>query len=388
MLRLLVGYGSFMLGNAMMPVAVSFALLDSGRSAGQLGEVLAAYGLAAALSLLAGGMAADRVGRRKVMAAGNLAGAAGQVILAVLVLEGRAAIWAYLALMAVNGCGQALYGPAMAGLIPELAGRADLQRANARIGLVSSGGAIAGPALAGAAAATIGPGWAILAGGLGCVVSAVSLTGLPAGGPAAPREPLLRQLRTGWQIFLGLDWLWPVSVYDALGSVLIYAPYTVLGAVVARVSLGGAGAWGAILAGEGAGAVLGGLLSLRIRPRRPLIAAMAGRIALLAPLLLLILRAPVPVIVTGGCLAGAGFELAGTLWGTTMQRLVPAERLSEVIALDWVCVLALAPAGYALTGLLAAGLGVTGTLWLASCTLAVLTSMVACLPAIRAVRAS
>jgi MFS family permease len=385
--KLLVGYGASMLGNAMAPVALSFALLDAGRSAGQLGWVLAVYALAAAVSLPVGGVAADRLGRRKTMIVGDLLGAASQLTLAPLLLRGDAELWMYLALMAINGCGQALYGPAMAGLIPEIAGGAGLQQANALIGVVTSAGSIAGPAIAGAAAATVGPGWAILANGLSYVVSAACLARLGGLGTATTGESLLRQLRTGWQVFRELDWLWPVSAYDAVGSLLIFAPYAVLGAVVAKASLGGAGAWGAILAGEGAGAVLGSLVCLWVKPVRPLVAAMIGRIALLAPLLLLILRAPVPIIVAGGCLAGAGFEFFQTLWGTTVQRLVPAGSLSRVTAFDWVCVMALAPAGYGLVGMLAAVLGVNGTLWLAASAVAVLSVTVACLPAIRAVRA-
>jgi MFS family permease len=384
--KLLVGYGTSMLGNAMAPIAISFALLDAGRSAGQVGEVLAGYGLAAALSLLAGGVAADALGRRKMMVLGDLLGAASQLTLAPLLLGSHAALWACLALMAVTGCGQALHGPALAGLIPEVAGGAGLQQANALLGLVASAGSIAGPAIAGAAAATIGPGWAILANGVSYLVSAACLVRMAGLGTAVASESLLRQLSTGWRVFRGLDWLWPISIYDAVGSLLIFAPYTVLGAVVARTSLGGAGAWGAILAGEGAGAVAGGFIGLWIRPGRPLVAALIGRIALLAPLILLILRAPVPVIVAGGCLAGAGFELSQTFWSSTVQRLVPAESLSRVSAFDWVCVMALAPAGYALVGLFAAGLGVNGTLWLAALALAVLSLAAASLPAIRAVR--
>lgn len=348
--KLLIGYGTSMLGNAMVPIALSFALLDVGRSAGQVGEVLAAYGLAAALSLLAGGMAADVLGRRKMMVLGDLLGAVSQLALAALVLGRHPALWAYLALMAMTGCGQALFGPAMAGLIPELVCGAGLQQANALVGLVASAGSIAGPAIAGAAAATVGPGWAILANGVSYLVSAACLAAMPGLGSAVTGESLLRQLGAGWRVFRRLDWLWPVSIYDAVGSLLIFAPYTVLGAVVAKASLGGAGAWGAILAGEGAGAVVGGFIGLWVRPGRPLVAGLVGRIALLAPLILLILRAPVSIIVAGSCLAGAGFELFQTLWGTTVQSLVPAGSLSRVSALDWVCAMALAPVGYALVG--------------------------------------
>ena len=46
-----------------------------------------------------------------------------------------------------------------------------------------------------------------------------------------------------------------------------------LGPVLARQYLGGARAWGAILACYGGGAILGGLLALGRRPRRPLLVA-------------------------------------------------------------------------------------------------------------------
>ena len=49
------------------------------------------------------------------------------------------------------------------------------------------------------------------------------------------------------------------------------APYFVLGAVISKESLGGAKAWGTILAVQGAGAVLGGIAMLRLRFKRPLV---------------------------------------------------------------------------------------------------------------------
>lgn len=231
----------------------------------------------------------------------------------------------------------------------------------------------------------VGPGWAILANGVSYLVSTACLARLPGLGRPGSGERFLAQLRAGWQVFRHLGWLWPVTAYNAVGSLLVVAPYNVLGAVVARASLGGAATWGIILAGQGAGAMLGGLVGLLLRPGKPLIAAMISRLALAAPLVLLILRAPVPMIVAGAGLAGLGFELFLTLWSTTLQRLVPAESLSRVSSFDLLGVMVLAPAGYATVGLLAAGLGVNGALWLAASTLTVLSVTVACLPAVRAV---
>ena len=57
-----------------------------------------------------------------VLVAADLAGAASQLALAGLVLTGHPALWEFMALLAVTGCGQALFGPAMIGMIPQLAG--------------------------------------------------------------------------------------------------------------------------------------------------------------------------------------------------------------------------------------------------------------------------
>jgi MFS family permease len=387
LMTFLVSYCASALGAAMAPVGITFALLDAGRSAGQVGAVLAVYTAALAAALLVGGVAADTLGRRQMMMLGELLGAGSQLTLAALVLGGQPALWEFMVLLAVAGTGQALYGPAMMGLIPELADGPALQQANALSGLAASVAAMAGAAAAGAVAGIAGPGWAIVAAGSCYLLSAAGLVLLPGLGPVPPAEPVLAQLRSGWLVFRRLNWLWAISCYDAAGTLLISAPYVVLGAVVARTSLGGAGAWGAILAAQGAGAMAGAVIVQRIRPARPLVVAMIARFALLAPLLGLILHAPVPVIVMGACLTGVGFELFQTLWSTTLQQHVPAASLSRVSAFDALAVTSLAPAGYGLVGLLSVVLGVTGTLWLAAVALIVLTGATTWVPPVRRLRA-
>jgi len=45
---------------------------------------------------------------------------------------------------------------------------------------------------------------------------------------------------------------------------------------VAKDQLGGAGAWAVILSTAGAGAVVGGIVALRYRPERPLVASIVA----------------------------------------------------------------------------------------------------------------
>jgi predicted MFS family arabinose efflux permease len=150
----------------------------------------------------------------------------------------------------------------------------------------------------------------------------------------------------------------------ALGNVALAAAITVLGPIVADRELGGAAAWGAIVAGEGVGFVLGGLLALRLRPRRPLKVAMLGVLASACLFPLLAAGAPIPLIVAGAVVSGIGLELFGVLWDTTLQQHVPHDRLSRVSAWDQLGSFVAIPVGLSIVGPIADTIGVSETLLL------------------------
>ena len=66
------------------------------------------------------------------------------------------------------------------------------------------------------------------------------------------------------------EWLWVIVVCASVGNLVATASFAVLGPLVAKRYLGGASAYGAIVAAQSAGFIAGGLLSLRWRPARPL----------------------------------------------------------------------------------------------------------------------
>ena len=59
--------------------------------------------------------------------------------------------------------------------------------------------------------------------------------------------------------------MWVLVLWIALYFLITYAPFFVLGPYIAKHSMGGAGTWGIVVTGEGIGALLGGLLGLRLR---------------------------------------------------------------------------------------------------------------------------
>jgi hypothetical protein len=138
----------------------------------------------------------------------------------------------------------------------------------------------------------------------------------------------------------------------------------VLGAVLADRALGGAAVWGAILAAQGVGSIIGGLAVLRVRVGRPLVAVVLGLVCFSAPVALLAARAPAAAIAAAAAVAGAGFAVSDALWSTTLQQQVPAAALSRVSAYDWLGSIAFVPLGYALAGPLAGAIGISATLWL------------------------
>ncbi|MGH9059686.1 MAG: MFS transporter, partial [Acidimicrobiales bacterium] len=334
--RFVTGYAASFLGSEMAPVAVTFAVLGNGGNATDVGYVLMGEAVPLVVFLLVGGVMADKLGRRTVMIGADLLRLSSQGLLAALLLTGTPVLWELVVLEAMVGTGQAFFGPAMTGLIPEVASPGRLQQANAMNGLASSAGGVVGPALAGLIVATTNPGWAIAADAATYLVSATCLVRLrlpPV--KLAPPSPFLADLRSGWREFRSRTWLWVVVVDFAFFHLLVFAPMIVLGAVVADTSLGGAAAWGVILAAFGAGAVVGGLAMLRLRPARPLLWGMVGTIWLAAPIALLAAAAPTAAISAAAFVAGIGFAAFGTLWDTTMQRQVPADILSRVSSYDW-----------------------------------------------------
>jgi MFS family permease len=158
--------------------------------------------------------------------------------------------------------------------------------------------------------------------------------------------------------------VWAFVAYFAFGN-LLWGAWGSLGPIVADADLGGAAAWGTVLAGLGAGALVGSLLAARVRPRRPLLFAALADAVFALPLAFLAAATAVPVIVCGAVLAGAGTALAMSVWESTLQRLIPDETLSRVSSYDWFGSLAFYPAGLAVWGPVAAVVGIRTSLWAA-----------------------
>ncbi len=355
-----------LLGTSFAPVALAFAVLDDlDGSPTELGVVLAAQWVPQILLTLVGGVWADRLPRNLVMVGTDLTMFAVQAIVATLLLTGTAELWHLLVLQAVRGSADAFFWPAAAGLTPHVVSETRLQEANALLRLSNSMTRIVGAAAAGVVVAAVGSGWALAFDATTFLVSAAFLVRLRLPRTLhAKAQNLVRELREGWDEFRSRTWLWAIVLAAALGNMGFGAAITVLGPTIADRDLGGAAAWGAIVSSEAVGFLLGGLLSLRIRPERPLVVAMLG-ILLSGPLfVLLAVAAPLPLIMAAGVVAGIGIEVFGVLWDTALQQHVPRDRLSRVAAWDQLGSFVVIPIGLTIVGPIAAAIGVTEALLL------------------------
>jgi len=355
-----------LMGSAIAPVALAFAVLDLTGSPTALGVVLAARSIPQVLFLLVGGVLADRLPRQLVMVGANVVSGAAQGAVALLLLLGVAEVWQLVLLEIVAGASSAFFFPASQGIVPQTVPPRMLQEANVLLRMSMSSTTIVGAAAGGVLVATIGSGWALAFDAATYLVAALLLARI-----AIPRSArieasnALGELRDGWREFSSRTWLWAVVVAFGFMNAAHAGASNVLGPTVARESLGGAAAWGLILSAEAAGLVVGGLLMLWLRPQRILLVGCSAMILLLPGLLLLSVAAPVLVIAAAYLLAGVGLEIFGVFWDMSLQQNIPQEKLSRVYSYDALGSFVLIPLGLVVAGPVAVAIGVDETLWLA-----------------------
>ncbi|BCJ74189.1 MFS transporter [Catellatospora sp. IY07-71] len=361
---LLTGRIVGMLGNAVAPIALAFAVLDLTDSAVDLGLVVGARSLANVLFVLFGGVLADRLPRHLVMVGSGVLAALTQGAVAVLVLTGTATIPLLMALGVVNGIVSALSLPAAAAMLPQTVPADLIQPANALTRLGSNAAMIAGAALGGALVATVGPGWGLAADAATFAVGALAFARVRVADVrdrTAPRAGTLHELRVGWTEFASRSWVWSVVLAFTFLNAAHQGGMSVLGPTVANDTVGRSG-WGTVLAVQTAGMVAGALLALRLRLRRPLLVGCVCMFGFALPIVALAEHPTLPVLLVSGFLCGVAIEQFAIAWDSSLQRHVPADRLARVYSYDMLGSFLAIPVGQVAAGPLAEWIGTQNAL--------------------------
>jgi MFS family permease len=315
------------------------------------------------LFLLVGGIWADRLPRHRVMVLSNVLSGLSQAAIAVLLLSGHAEIWQLMALGAANGLSSAFFFPAAVGIVPQTVPESMLQSANAVLRLGTNASWIGGAALGGLVVAATSP-------GIGIAIDAASflLAALLLGMIRIPRSLRMEgsnffaELSEGWREFISRPWLWSIVLQFGFVNAVELGTEGVLGPAIAKEHLGGAAAWGLVLTAQSLGLIAGGLILLRLRPRRILLAATLGFLLTIPFLLALAGPLPLVAIVAAAAIAGIGSETFGILWDTAMQQEIPEAKLSRVSSYDALGSFVLIPLGLAVAGPVAQVLGTRATI--------------------------
>ncbi len=354
-----MGLAVSLLGDGLWLVAVAWQVIELGGGPLQLSLVATLYSVGLVGCVLLGGVVADRVSRRRIMVLADLVRVVATVTLGALAVAGLLEVW-QMALGALTiGAAEAFFVPAFTALVPQLVPEDELLAANGLEGVIRPLALqAAGPALGGVLVGIADPGTAMLANGgtyaisVACLL-AIGTVALPpheagTGGGAS----LLADMRAGWRYMTSQRWLWSTLLFACVAVLFVIGPIEVLLPFAVREQTGGGSEqFGLVLAVYGIGSALGAvLISSRPFPRRYLTAMLLlwglGTLpmALMGWLHVLWAMALVAFVV-GLCDAGGG-----VIWGTLLQRRVPARLQGRVASLDWFVSLALMPISMALAG--------------------------------------
>ncbi|CAM5291584.1 hypothetical protein STENM36S_09299 [Streptomyces tendae] len=353
-LRLWTGATASGLATWALPFVLGLAVFDRTLAATDLGLLLAARTVGFLAAVPVAGVLADRHSRRGVaLWAGLAAGAAAPVIAAGL---GRSVPLMAVA-AAVAGAGQGACRPAYQALTAEVVDAGRRQQANAAMTLAVRVTTLVGPSSAALLAVFLDVRALLVGIGLLWLVAACAPvtctrpgaaeeTPGPSAGtvgasfPAEFAEGVREARRHPW-FLAGLGALTAVIAtgYSATGVALPMVSRDEYGT---EVVLAGA------MTAYTAGALGGGLLMARWRPRLPGWAALTGLAAYgFAPLSLVFPVHPV-LVMAAYAVAGIGIELFNVPWFTAAQREVAPDKLARVSSLDFLLSYGLAPLGLAL----------------------------------------
>jgi MFS family permease len=381
-----IGQAVSAVGDSVTLIALAFATLSVSPSAGSLGLVLALATVARVVALPIGGVWSDRLPRQLVMLTSDGVRALVQAIIAVLLITGHAQLWHIVVLAMVYSLAAGFFMPASGALVPQTVSVQRLQQANALMGLSRSVTQVAGPAIGGLLVAAIGPGWVFAIDAATFVVSAISLVLMQ-----VPRvegkgqSNFWTELADGLRAVTSRRWYLLNLGAHALWN-FAFASFLVLGPIVAKRSLGGAPAWGLISASLGAGAILGGLIALRVIPRRPLLVANLALVPAAFQLLALAVPLPTAAIMAFCVIGWIGLTYLNEVWFATVPQLIPAEVLARATSFDWLLSIIAMPIGFAVSGPVADRIGIQSTLVAAAVIMAVPCILIVLVPGVRNVR--
>jgi MFS family permease len=350
-------------------VASVWQVIALGGTASDLSLVAFGSSLGLTLSVLIGGVVADRVPQRKILLVVEAVRGLGFAVAAVLALSGAVQIWHLAVIGLVLGLADGFFYPAYSAWLPALVDADQLLAANGIEGMlrptVMQG---LGPVVASLVIAVWSPGAAFA---LVAILQVGTATALWVMKTTAVRRELdpdthplrsaITDVRAGFAYMVRTRWLLATLLFATVLVLIVIGPIEVLLPFAVKDQTGGGpGAFAVALASFGVGGAIGSLVAASIRlPRRYLtLMILAWGVGSL-PLAVIGLTNLLGVIAAACFVVGFIHAAAQVVWGTLLQRRVPPALLGRVSSLDFFVSLALMPISMALAGPFGDAVGIT-----------------------------
>lgn len=353
-------------GNGISPVALAFGVLAlPGATAKDLSIVMAARMFPMIALMLFGGVIGDRFKRNRIVGGADVIGSAFAAISAISLIANESSVLILALMGALFGILNALWWPAMSGVLPEVLPKEKLQHGNAVIALTTNIGYVVGALLGGILVTSFGSGWALLVDAISFFIAGIIVWNLDL--PTIPREnvnTVFQDLKSGWHEFISRPWVVTVVVAFAIINLGYESLLQILGPLNYSTSENGPQFWSFNLAALTSGMLMGSVISLKVHFGRPLLFAMLIISAAAIWDFSLALSTPLWVSLICAFLAGIATDIFMVVWNTSLQSHIPEESYSRVVAYDAFGSFGLSPIGIAAAGPLAQLFGVSTMLYL------------------------
>jgi MFS family permease len=347
-------------GTWMQNVAQSWLVLELTNSPFRLGLIGTLQFAPVLVFAFLGGVVSDRMAKRRLIIATQVAMMLQAFGLAALVATGHVEYWHVAVLAGLYGIANSIDMPARQSYVIELTGKDDLISAVALNSAVFNGARVIGPALAGLVIARAGVGAAFLVNGISFLAVLAALLAMRTEGAPPPRpHGTIREEMVQGVAYAARTPRLTLLLALVLVVSLFVINFNVVVPLFAREVLGeGARGFGLLMAALGAGAVLGalGMAGRLQRPSRTIVFAGAAGVSVG----LLALGFTRTFAVAAGILVVTGLAqiVFTSSANTTVQLTVPDAMRGRVMSLYIVVFVGVTPVGAFLTGWLAEHFGV------------------------------
>jgi MFS family permease len=352
--RYIIGSSISDTGTWMQVMAQGYVMSTLTSKALLLGMANLAAGLPMLLLTMAGGSAADRFDKRKILLATQFVQIGLAISMGLLIMTGKIQIWHILVFAAVLGVSNSFEMPTLNAFVPELVTRDEIQSAIAVDRAVFHGSRVVGPALAGILIGAWGAASAFFSNALSFVALIIALLVIPPRSRGGAEEEHKRSsgIKDGFRYVAKDKPSLAMIGLIAATTVFIFPIITVMMPLYVRLMLHmGADQLGFLMGASAVGSVIGAIFLISI-PHRKRVPIMMANVAMVGIAIFILSRAPSFYIATGVLIFNSlGLSMNFGLANTIVQERAPDYLRGRVSAVFMLSFVGLMPVS---------GLGITG----------------------------